>query len=256
MNSLPRIIPVLLIQNEGLVKTIKFEKPTYLGDPINAVRIFNESEADELVIYDIDASKREKDINFQLIEEIAQEAFMPICYGGGIKDIESMRKLFRIGIEKISICSAATQNPNLIFQAAQEFGSQSIVVSADFYKQNEKYYLSSKGNSEHREVIPWKYALEMENLGAGELIINSINNDGTYSGYDVELVKSISKTVKIPVIASCGASSIVEMIEICQNHNLSGAAAGSLFVYFTSNKGILINYPMQEEIRKVYEFSL
>jgi imidazole glycerol-phosphate synthase subunit HisF len=246
-----RVIPTLLIDsNGGLVKTIKFGKRTYLGDPINAVKIFNEKEVDELVLLDIDASKQNREPNYSLIEEIVSEAFMPIGYGGGISSMSHAQQLFRCGLEKIVISSALYANNNLIQELAARYGAQSVVVSLDVKKNwLGRYKLTSlSGSVSHdHEISAW--AKQLTESGAGEVLIQSIDRDGTYAGYDVGLLKTISESVDVPVIASGGASNISNMLAAVQQGGSSAVAAGSLFVYQGSKRGILINYPTQQQLK-------
>ncbi|PKP45412.1 MAG: imidazole glycerol phosphate synthase subunit HisF [Bacteroidetes bacterium HGW-Bacteroidetes-12] len=249
-----RVIPVLTLQNEKLVKTIRFKNPTYIGDPINAVKIFNEKEVDEIVILDITATKEKRQPNYKKIEEIAEEAFMPFAYGGGITSLNQIEHLFKLGIEKVVINSALATNLNLLREASNIFGSQSIVASIDV-KKNWLGKLSVYTNSGSEKInLPlFEYVKKLEENGAGELFINSIDLDGTYLGYDNALIKNISELVDIPIIACGGASKITDFYEVMQ-HGASAVAAGSLFVYQGAQKGILINYPTQEKLaEEVYK---
>lgn len=251
----PRIIPSLLLHNDGLVKTIKFKNPRYIGDPINAVKIFNEKEVDELVIFDIDATIKNRDPNYDLIEAIVSEAFMPICYGGGVKEIDQMRRLFNLGIEKISISSEAVRNQELIRRAAEVFGSQSVVITLD---------IKQKGMRKHYQVVthngnnftgrsPVEMAKTMQELGAGELIINSVDYDGIMKDYDNDIIKKIVDAIDIPVVAVGGAGSLQDMKNVILKTGVSAACAGSLFVYHGRLKAVLINYPSQEELQAIFK---
>lgn len=249
-----RVIPVLTLQNEKLVKTIRFKNPTYIGDPINAVKIFNEKEVDEIVILDITASKEKREPNYAKIEEIASEAFMPFAYGGGVKNLDQIEKLFKLGIEKVVLNSALEENIDLVTKAAQIFGSQSIIASIDvkkniFGKLN-AYKIS--GSTKINFTID-DYVKKLEDAGIGEFFINSIDKDGTYSGYDIVLIKQLSTQTNLPIVACGGASSINDFLPAIQS-GASAVAAGSLFVYTGATRGILINYPKQEElVHKVYQ---
>ncbi len=249
-----RIIPVLTLQNEKLVKTIRFKNPTYIGDPINAVKIFNEKEVDEIVILDISATKEKREPNYAKIEEIASEAFMPFAYGGGITNINQIEKLFKLGIEKVVLNSILETNMNIIKEAAKIFGSQSIVASIDVKKSvfgKEQAYKISGSTKINLPLV--EYIKQIEDAGAGELLINSIDRDGTYQGYDLALIKQVSSLVNFPIIACGGAASIDSFLPVIQN-GASAIAAGSLFVYTGSTRGILINYPKQEDlVSKVYK---
>lgn len=245
-----RIIPCLLLQGDRLVKTIKFKDPKYIGDPINSVRIFNSKGADEVFIIDIDASRNNKEPNFELLEQIATEAFMPLGYAGGIKTLDQIRKVFALGYEKVAIGSGTFSHPELIPQAVKLFGSQSIVGIIDI----DKSFLGIKKAVNHlnasQHSAPLEMALRLQDLGVGEIILHSKYKDGTYSGYDTELVEEISNKIKIPLISLGGASS-KEDLSAALRAGCDGASAGSLFVYHGPLKGILINYPTRQEIESI-----
>ncbi|WP_256472436.1 AglZ/HisF2 family acetamidino modification protein [Flavobacterium sp. B183] len=244
----PRVIPILLLQNDGLVKTTKFKDPRYVGDPINAIKIFNDKEVDELVFLDILASKGKKSIDYELISNIASECFMPLCYGGGIKDIESIRKILQLGVEKIAINSYAFENPNLIKEAALLFGTSTIVISIDVKKNLfGKYEIWTNGGTKKIKTGLNEAVLEMEQLGAGEILINSIDKDGTMLGYDCKLIEQVSKLVSIPVVAAGGAGKISDFTTAI-NSGASAVAAGSMFVFHGKHKAVLITYPSRKEI--------
>lgn len=250
-----RIIPVLTLQNEKLVKTIRFKNPTYIGDPINAVKIFNEKEVDEIVILDITATKEKREPNYNKIEEIASEAFMPFAYGGGITKLSQIEKLFKLGIEKVVLNSVLETNMGLVSEAAKIFGSQSIVASIDVKKnlfgKTNAYKISGTTKIDMPLLT---FIKQLEQTGAGEFFINSIDKDGTYSGYDLDLINQLSTQVSTPIVACGGASSIDSFLPAIQQ-GASAVAAGSLFVYTGSTRGILINYPKQEDLEtKVYSF--
>ncbi len=249
-----RIIPVLTLDNEKLVKTIKFNHPNYIGDPINAVKIFNEKEVDELVLLDITATKNKREPNYFKIEEIASEAFMPFAYGGGIHNLNQIEKLFKLGIEKVILNSALDKNLDLITSASNVFGSQSIVVSVDVKLNifNKYSAYTNYGSKKVKENLN-SYLAKIERAGAGELFINSINRDGTYLGYDYQLISSLTSQISIPIVVCGGASKAQDFLKAIQS-GASAAAAGSLFIYTGKTKGILINYPSQETLLKeVYE---
>lgn len=252
---LPRVIPCLLLCNKGLVKTVRFNDPVYVGDPRNAVKIFNEREVDELVLLDINATVRNTPIQYDLIHEIVTEAFMPIGYGGHVATVEEARKLVASGIEKIILCTAAVQNPELVTQLARFVGSSSTVVCIDYKKnlwgRNEVYISSGrKGGSKD----PLEFAKEMEKRGAGELIINSIDRDGTMQGYDLDVLQTISNNVDIPVIASGGAGKLDDFRQAIQVGS-SAVAAGSLFVFHGRHRAVLINYPSRLELRHIFSLT-
>ena len=243
-----RVIPVLLIKGGGLYKGVKFKKHKYVGDPINTVKIFNEKEVDELVLIDISATIENKEIDFELIKEIASEAFMPLAYGGGIKSIDDARKLFSLGIEKVILNSAAFENPDLITELSNEFGSQSIVFSLDLKKDffgNQRVY--SNCGTRKMKGSPVEIALKMEEKGIGEIIFNSIHLEGTKKGYDLKLISQLSKSLNIPLIALGGAGNINHMME-AKRAGAHGLAAGTIFVFQGPLDGVLITYLTKEEI--------
>lgn len=248
-----RIVPCLLLKGQGLVKTIKFKNPTYIGDPINAIKIFNDKEVDELVFLDITATREKRKPNFKLLSEIASECFMPLGYGGGINSLEDIEQLFNIGIEKVIINTAAFSNLNLITEAAKVFGSQSIVASVDVKKTwwRKKHTVLIRSGKEDTGINPVEYAKRMENAGAGEIILNSIDLDGTMRGYDLPLIKNISKEVSIPIIALGGAGSIQDF-GYAVKAGASAVAAGSFFVFQMPHRAVLITYPTQQEIDSVF----
>ncbi|MFN5910426.1 MAG: AglZ/HisF2 family acetamidino modification protein [Bacteroidota bacterium] len=242
----PRIIPVLLLKNRGLVKTVAFDKPKYIGDPINAVRIFNELRADELVFLDTEATKEGRLIDPELVRNIGEEANMPFAVGGGIRSLEDIRKITAAGAEKVVICSSAVERPEFIREASEEFGSSTIAVCIDVKK---KFLggmkIWSHGGIKAVNFAPVEFAKKMEEMGAGEIIIQSIEKDGAMSGYDLELIKSISEAVTIPVVALGGAGSLEDLRLGFEKAFANGLAAGSLFVFNDKNRGVLINYPVR-----------
>ncbi|WP_025181028.1 AglZ/HisF2 family acetamidino modification protein [Leptospira interrogans] len=241
----PRIIPVLLLQENGLVKTIQFGDERYIGDPLNAVRIFNEKEADELAVLDIFASKEGKEPNYRLIERLANECRMPLCYGGGIKNLDQANRILGFGVEKIIVSSLVIENPKMISTMASYLGSQSVVVAIDFKKAmlSRKYEViihnGTKKTGKHLEDL----VKEVIELGVGEIILNSIDRDGTMTGYEIEIVKKIRSICKIPITVLGGAGSLDHIKNLIQELGIIGAAAGSLFVYKGVHKAVLINYP-------------
>lgn len=241
-----RIIPALLLMNEGLYKTIRFKNPQYIGDPINSVKIFNEKGADEIVILDITASRDKKKINYKKITEIAGEAFMPMAYGGGVKTFDDAKKVIDAGYEKVIVNTAAYDTPDLITEIANVYGSQSAVVSIDAGRNwLGKYKVYTRSGTYNTGKQPAEFAKEMENAGAGEIIINSIDRDGTWEGYDIPLIRSVSESVTIPVIACGGASGMNDFKEAITAGGASAVAAGSMFVYQKKGMGILISFPSQ-----------
>jgi len=243
-----RVIPVLTVDNEKLVKTIRFKKPNYIGDPINAVKIFNNKEVDEIVLLDITATKEKRSPNFSFIEEICSEAFMPFAYGGGITSIQQIEQLFKLGIEKVVLNSCIEDNFNLITEASNIFGSQSIVISLDFKKNIfGKYQLTKESGSKKIQYSIEDYIKKLELHGAGEIFLNVIDRDGTYQDYDYNLISEVANITTIPVVA-CGGAHSIESFKNAINSSASAVAAGSLFVYRGRTKGILINYPTQDQL--------
>ena len=249
-----RVIPVLLLHNKGLVKTVKFKNPKYVGDPINAIKIFNEKEVDELIFLDIDASKENRGPNFELIENFASECFMPVCYGGGITTIEEIKKLFALGIEKISLNTSVMSDTNLIKEAIEIFGSQSIIVTIDIKKSLfGKYQIYNHKKKKSIKIPYLEYIKNIENLGVGEILINNVDLDGTQKGYDVNLLKTIANNVNIPVIACGGAGKLEDFKTVKKEANVSAVAAGSFFVFQGKHNAVLITYPKYEELEKLFE---
>ena len=242
-----RIIPILLLDDVGLYKTVNFKNPTYIGDPINTVQIFNTKEVDELIIIDFTARQNQRDINYNYIEEIVSEAFMPICYGGNINNINQCEKLFKLGIEKVCLNYSAIYNSNLITELAERFGSQSIVVSID-YKRNlfGKINVYSKRRKKIVDTDIMTLAKRIENLGAGEILLTSIDNEGKFKGYDIETIKKVSDSVNIPVISNGGCNDINDIYLAIKEGAASAVAASSMFIYWGKLRGVLINYPSQD----------
>lgn len=239
----PRVIPVLLLHKLGLVKSIRFKDYRYVGDPINAVRIFNDSDADELVFLDIDATKEGRLISLDFVKKVGEEANMPFSVGGGIRTIDDIRNIISSGAEKVIINSYAAENPAFISEAADAFGSSTIVVCIDIKKKlfglNQSWI---RNGTKATGYLPVEFAKMMEENGAGEIIIQSIEKDGLMTGYDLDLIRSISENVTIPVIALGGAGNLSHLKDAHTKAYASGLAAGSMFVYQGSNKGVLINY--------------
>lgn len=244
-----RLIPVLLLKGKGLVKTSKFKNPVYIGDPINAVRIFNEKEVDELVLCDIDASILQREPNYPWIKDIVSESFMPVGYGGGIRNMEQIRKIFDLGVEKVILNSAAFDF-KLISQAAAIYGNQSIVGCIDAKKSFfGTYIVYSKSGSIKHNTTPDEFAKQLVSAGVGEIIIQSIDNEGSMNGFDLDLTQSITSVVNVPVVASGGAGNMQHISDVLDKGKASSVAAGSFFVFKGKHKAVLINYPKQEEIK-------
>ena len=245
-----RVIPVLLLRNGGLYKTQKFKDPVYIGDPMNAVKIFNEKEVDELVFLDIEASKQNKEPDYELIQSIANECFMPFCYGGGITTIEQIKRIIRIGVEKVAINTAA-ENLAFIKAASAEFAASSIVASVDVKKDLlGNYKVFHKGGTQKCKYSLEEYVQKLEKAGAGEIMLNSIDKDGTMTGYDLKLIDKVCSIVSIPVIASGGAGSVAQLKEGLA-HGATAVAAGSFFVFKGKHRAVLINYPMPEDLKLI-----
>ena len=247
----PRVIPCLLLKNEGLVKTVKFKDPKYLGDPINIVRIFNDKEVDELVFLDITATVENRRPNFDLLGKITSECFMPLGYGGGIREMEDVKKLLSIGVEKLVFNTSAVENPSLIRAAADHAGSQAVVISMDVKKTLfGKDEIFTRAGRKSTGLDPVKFAVDMEKQGAGEIFVNSIDRDGTMQGYDLDLVRRVADSVTVPVVACGGAGNIGHLAEAVKA-GASAAAAGSMFVFQGPLRGVLISYPAQDELKRV-----
>ena len=248
-----RVIPILLLKDSGLYKGVQFKDHRYVGDPINVVKIFNEKEVDELVFLDISATENQS-INYELIADISAETFMPFAYGGGISQIEQVEKLFRLGVEKVIINSAAYYTPELIAQASKLAGSQSIVVAIDVKKNFIGRYEVFVNNGKSRtKQNPVEYAKRMQDLGAGELIVTSINHEGMGGGYDIDLLQKILSEVDIPVVASGGAGSIDDFAEAVTKAGVSAVSAGSVFIFHGKHRAVLMTYPSYEKLESLLQ---
>jgi cyclase len=247
-----RIIPVLLLKNNGLYKGVGYDKYVYIGDPINAVKIFNDMEVDELIFLDIEASKNNKVISQEFVEKLSEECFMPFSVGGGIKSVKDVKKLISAGAEKVVLNNWAINQPELITEISNSFGSQSMVVAVDTKKNwfgKQKVYSLSGKKSTDLNLDEW--IMEIEKRGAGEILINSIGMDGKMSGYNTELINRVSKSVNIPVIAGCGAGSVTHFKDAIKA-GAEACAGGSVFVFHGPRRGVLINYPSKEERDSIY----
>ena len=249
---IPRVIPCLLLKNGGLVKTVNFKNEKYIGDPINAVKVFNEKEVDELVFLDITKTNDLSDPNYDLLKDIASEAFMPMAYGGGLNSIHQIEKIYSIGFEKVVINSAALKNIEVVKDAVNLAGSSGVVISIDtknsFFSGRKIY---SNGGTLKHEVDLLDYIKKMEDIGVGEILLGSIDNDGTFSGYDNELIKQISNNISIPVVPVGGAGKLDHFKEAIEA-GASGIAAGSFFVYHGKHKAVLITYPDYKKIKELF----
>lgn len=244
----PRIIPCLLLKDKGLVKTVNFKNPRYIGDPINAVRIFNEKQVDEMVVLDIDASAEKRSPDFKMIEYLASQCRMPLCYGGGITTEEDAKRIFGLGVEKIAVSSIAIEKPELVRNLAQKVGSQSVIVVIDVKKNaSGKYEIFTNNGTKPTGKEPAAFARIMEDYGIGEIAINSIDNDGVMKGYDLELIDSVRKSVTVPMTVLGGAGTIDDIGKLIGRYGIIGAAAGSLFAFKGLYKAVLINYPSHSE---------
>ncbi|MFC1461430.1 AglZ/HisF2 family acetamidino modification protein [Verrucomicrobiota bacterium] len=250
---IPRVIPCLLLRNKGLVKTVRFRDATYVGDPINAIRIFSEMGVDELIFLDIEATTNNSEPPFATIDLIASQCFMPVCYGGNIRKLEHIERMLALGIEKVSISSHAVENPGFIRKATELFGSQSVVVCMDVKKDRRDRHEVVTHNARRKTGIdPVEHALRMEAMGTGELIVNSVDRDGMMDGYDIDLIRQITDKVGIPVIACGGAGSLSDIGDVIRLGGASSAAAGSLFVFYGKLRGVLVNYPERKELESLF----
>ena len=245
----PRVTPCLLVQDGGLVKTTKFKSPKYVGDPINAVKIFNEKEADELIVLDIDASVDSVAPDYKMIENLAKECRMPLCYGGGIKNLEHAEKIVALGVEKVALSSVIFDNPNLISDISEKIGRQSVVVVLDIKKRMfsnnyDVWVLNGKKNTE-KNVID--VIQEIQSLGVGEIILNFIDFDGTMKGYPIDAIKHLKSYITTPLSIMGGAKSLKDMGNAVSKCGLIGVVAGSLFVFKGKYRAVLINYPERRQ---------
>lgn len=239
-----RVIPCLLLKDESLVKTVKFKHPKYIGDPVNTLRIFNELEVDELCILDIQSSLHKTEPNFNLLRQLSNECFMPLSYGGGITKIEHADNLFAIGFEKVVINSVAYRDPGLVRAIADKYGSQSVVVSIDVKKDLfGRYHVYSAGGTVKESVKPEDWIQRMEQAGAGEILLTSIDQEGTWAGFDEKLVQRMAKLVSVPVIANGGAYDLHSIQSVVKNAGASAVALGSMVVYQKKGMGVLVNFP-------------
>lgn len=249
-----RVIPCLLLRGQGLYKTVRFSRPQYLGDPINIVKLFNDKEVDELIFLDIAATREGRSPPFELLSTITSECFMPLCYGGGVNSIKDMRALYKLGMEKVSLNTAAVGQPSLLTEAAEEFGSQSVVVSIDVRKRMlGRYEVYTHGGTKGTRLDPMTVAVDAESRGAGEILLTAIDRDGTMQGYDVELVRRVSSAVNVPVVACGGAGNVHHLREAVRLGGASAAAAGSIFVFQGPHRAVLISYPSRDELRTLFD---
>jgi cyclase len=251
-----RVIPCLLVHNKGLVKTVKFKSPKYVGDPINAVKIFNEKEVDELIVLDIDATVSGAEPNYQMIEHLANESRMPLCYGGGVKTPEQAQKIIKLGVEKVALSSEAIFNPKLLVDIANIIGCQSVVVVLDIKKTLfGSYEIYTHNGKKKVKKDLFEFIAELETIGIGELIINSIDNDGVMKGYDLALIKKVREHISIPLTVLGGAGSADDILNIIHEYKVIGASAGSLFVFKGVYKAVLISYLPEQALQKIHQIS-
>lgn len=246
----PRVIPSLLIDEGRLIKTLSFAQPRYVGDPINAVRIFNEKEVDELCVFDIGASKRGAAPDFRLIEDMAAQCRMPLCYGGGVRTADDARRIIDLGVEKVAVNTAALERPDLVREMGERVGAQSVVVVLDAKQMGQGLYaVAHKGPIAFPDDDIRLIAKHFSENGAGEVVINSIDRDGTQAGYDMDLVAQVREVVSTPLTVLGGASGIEDIRALVERFGIIGAAAGSLFVFRGKLRAVLINYPPREALR-------
>lgn len=244
----PRIIPCLLVKDKGLVKTVNFKNPKYVGDPINAVRIFNEKEVDELMVIDIDATSDNREPDYKMIENLAAECRMPLCYGGGVKTVEQAQRIFSLGVEKIAISSAAIENISLISDIAKIVGTQSVIVVIDVKKKLlGGYEVCTHNGKKKTGKDPIEFAKQVQKLGAGEIVVNSIDNDGVMKGFDFTIIDKIRQAITIPMTVLGGAGSLEDISKVIEKYKIIGVSAGSLFVFKGVYKAVLINYPSKTD---------
>ena len=250
----PRIIPCLLIHNGGLVKTVRFGAPKYVGDPLNAVRIFNEKEVDELMVVDIDASRYTREPDYKLIANLARECRMPLSYGGGVKTVEQFDRIIGLGVEKVAVSSAAVDDPTLISRAAARVGSQSVVAVIDVKKSGllRKPEVVTLNATKHSGLEPSAFAAKLQELGAGEIVLNNVDRDGEMKGYDFDLIDSVRCAISTPLTVLGGAGSLDDIRSLVGRYGIIGAAAGSIFVFKGKYRAVLISYPNLEEKLGIY----
>lgn len=249
-----RIIPCLQLLDNALVKTTQFNNYKYIGDPINTVKIFNELEVDELCLIDIRATLNKHIPNYKILSEIANECFMPLSYGGGIKNSDEAKKILSIGFEKIILNSSVFENPNLITEIAKHSGSQSVIVAIDIKRNfwgNLKVYSNSGTKRENTSPIEWSKFVE--ELGAGEILLTSIDREGTWKGFDIDLINQICDNTSVPVIANGGAGCINDISIVLNQSKASAVAVGSMVVYQQKDMGVLVNFPDKNVLKENIE---
>lgn len=246
-----RVIPCLLLKDGGLVKTTRFAKPQYVGDPINAIRIFNDKEVDELVLLDIDATRSGRGPAYSTIEEVASECFMPLAYGGGVRSVEEARRILRLGVEKVIFNGAAWHDPQTLARAAAEFGSQAVVASIDVRRKIfGRYEVYVDNGTKPTGQSPADYARRMESIGVGEILLSAIDQDGVMKGYDLSLIASVTSAVGIPVVASGGAGTLADLRAAIEQGGAAAVSAGAMFVFHGPHRAVLITYPSRQELER------
>jgi cyclase len=249
----PRVIPCLLLRGSGLVKTVRFKDPLYVGDPVNAIRIFNEKEVDELVLLDIAATPAGRRPDLSIIRAVSEECFMPLAYGGGVRSLDEVGRLLALGVEKVILNTAAAVDPDVVTSAARRFGSQAVVVSVDVRRSwTRRYEVVTEGGKRKVADDPTSYVRRMESAGAGEVLLTAVDRDGTRAGYDIDLVQAVSGAVSIPVVACGGAGSVGDLARVVHEGGASAAAAGSLFVLHGPHRAVLVTYPSAAELDRVF----
>ena len=243
----PRIIPCLLVHKGGLVKTVGFGDPKYVGDPLNAVRIFNEKEVDELMVLDIDATRTGREPDYALIRALAAECRMPLSYGGGVRTVEQFQRIVGLGVEKVAVSAAAVAEPQLISAAAERVGRQSVVVVMDVRRTKKGWELHTHNGTKATGLDPAAFARRAEALGAGEIVVNSIDRDGQMKGYDVDLARAVRAATTRPLTILGGAGKLADLAALVREFGIIGAAAGSLFVFKGVYRAVLINYPQRAD---------
>lgn len=250
----PRIIPCLLVHQKGLVKTVNFKHPKYVGDPINAVRIFNEKEVDELIVLDIDATTENREPDYKMIENLAAECRMPLCYGGGVKTVEQAQRIFSLGVEKIALSSAAVEDISLISKICEVVGTQSVIIVLDVKKKLlGGYEVYTHNGKKKTGKDPVEFAKQLQKMGAGEIVVNSIDNDGVMKGFDFVIIDKIRQAITIPMTVLGGAGSLDDIIKVIDKYKIIGVSAGSLFVFKGIYKAVLINYPSKAEKKEMIQ---
>lgn len=252
----PRITPTLLVHDGGLVKTVQFGDPKYVGDPINAVRIFNDKEVDELVVVDIDATVRGREPDYALIRRLAAECRMPLCYGGGVSTVDQIASIIALGVEKVALSAAAIADPDLIARASRVVGAQSIVVVLDVRRTGRTYEVFTHNGRRGTGRSPVELARQAEDLGAGEIVVNAIDRDGVMKGYDLDLVREVREAVTLPMTALGGAGSLADLETLLRTFGIIGAGAGSLFVFKGVFRAVLINYPARPQKERLFAAAL